>query len=223
MPGDLTGSWQLVNKTHDGSSSQGQLLCTKWSNFITPSSSTRQVFIGNQILAGYNEPPVSTSMPDGTFASAIRTVNGHFNGGGEYVQITQGSFPSRLSQLTVSGEADGMWGAGVAIQNGKDDANVIAIGYINSVKSRGTVNTSGTFEFPVATDGGYSGYWMANTSGSVGGVCYLTRVTGNFDGTPESVAITDQGGTWSIDVTRGGSGRYVRAKARCMAYDQRPL
>jgi hypothetical protein len=100
--------------------------------------------------------------------------------------------------------------------------NVFLIGYNTSgTKVRGTVSSSGTFEFPVATDSGFANFFLANLTGGASGFCYLTRLSGNFDGGGESAKITQNSGTWFLSAAAGNDDEYVRAKARCMAYDQR--
>ena len=95
------------------------------------------------------------------------------------------------------------------------------IGYnSNGVKTRGTVTTAGTFEMAVSSQSGFSAYWLADTSGANGGLCYFTRLSGDFNGSGESATIKEESAMWKLSVTAGGDSS-AYARARCMAYDQR--
>jgi hypothetical protein len=217
-------------RVHAGNGRTGRMACTRWSNFSQRAGAVR--WYEGFDLSSYDRNVDFTKHKTlywGNAASMLARMGGEFEGAGEYIQITQSTDPGIGSTLTISSDAGSagsdtdMEAEAVSLFLGvQGEARLVRlIGYnSNGVKTRGSVTTAGTFEMAVSSQSGFSSYWLADTSGANGGLCYFTRLSGDFNGTGESATIKEESGMWKLSVTAGG-GSSAYARARCMAYDQR--
>jgi hypothetical protein len=215
--GIWTNNWMFQGPNETG---RGAMTCVKHSAFVPDAGGVHWIS-GWFPVSGDPDfiPHTDRDMWWGTAASFVSGISGEFAGGGEYVQVTQstdGYKPSVLSAESQSSEIDGV-GFSYFVGVPKSGKLVKLYGYKNGSWVRGNVLSSGTFEYPVSTQAGFSSYWLPPRDKAF---CYLTRVSGNFDGGGEQVRITVNGGQWFLNVQSGG-GKYVSGKVRCMAYDQR--
>jgi hypothetical protein len=213
---------------HAGARQTGRMICIKWTNFIRPpgGGTLFSTLIGDYFTL---DPGGDVSLWWGDAASLIQTMEGEFESAQEKLLIAQSTNPSAASKLQIRTDASTLfedtyiasYAQSLFVGNSNDHRLVKLIGYNTSgVRVRGNVTTAGTFEMPVATDTGFSGYWLAPVSGTNSAFCYFTRLAGDFNGNGESAKITTVNGMWHLSVTAGGTG-LARASARCMAYDQR--
>jgi hypothetical protein len=155
----------------------------------------------------------------GTAASFVNAILGEFAGGGEYVQVKQSTDGYQPSVLSIESQSSKIDGTGFSYFVGvpKSGKLVKLYGYKNGSWARGNALSSGTFEYSVNTQAGFNSYWLPPRDKAF---CYLTRVSGNFDGGGEQLRITVSGAQWFVKAQSGG-GKHVSGKVRCMAYDQR--
>lgn len=199
---------------------RGAMTCVRHSAFVPDDGGVHWIS-GNFSAFGDTDfiAHTDTNMWWGTAASFVSGISGEFNGGGEYVRVTQstdGYAPSVISAETQASVLDGL-GYSYFVGVPKSGKLVNLYGYKNGSWVRGNVLSSGTFEYPVNTQAGYSSYWLPPRDKAF---CYFTRVSGNFDGGGEQLRITVNGGQWFVSAQSGG-GKYVAGRVRCMAYDQR--
>jgi hypothetical protein len=203
-------------------SGRGSITCVRHNNFLTDAGGVR--WLSSSFWVGVDTNPALWSTDDsdmwwGSAASFVGGISGEFNGGGEHVKVfqsTSGTKPSILQATTEASELDGIgysYFVGVP-QSGK---LVKLFGYRNGSWLRGNALSTGTFEFNVGTTAGYSSYWLPPRDKAF---CYITNVSGNFDGGGERLQITVNGGQWFVSAQSAG-GKYVAGSVRCMAYDQR--
>jgi hypothetical protein len=83
---------------------------------------------------------------------------------------------------------------------------------------RGDAATPGTFRMDVSNISGYSSYWLTPW---IDGLCYLTKISGNFDGGAEQLRVRSSTDGWWYVEAKAASGKATSGSARCMAYDQR--
>ena len=213
---------------HAGAGQTGRMICIKWTNFIRPpgGGTLFSTLLGDSFTV---DPGGDVSLWFGDAASLIQSMEGEFESGQEKLLIEQNTNPSAASKLKIRTDGSTFfeytfieaYAQSLFVGNSNDHRLVKLIGYNTSgVRARGNVTTAGTFEMPVATDSGFSGYWLAPVSGTNSAFCYFTRLAGDFNGNGESAKITNVNGMWHLSVTAGGTG-LARASARCMAYDQR--
>ena len=202
---------------------EARAVCTNWNNFRTASGGFHMVSTGEQATA------------NGTFASEARKIEwqgdamlflrgiaGLYNGKEFFSKTIQGLTKAEVNQLYVHEDDLGTFntrGYSHAVFVGVPQVQLVKmIGYNTSANLvRGTVNSSGTFEFPISTSSGFSSYWMSSLDD---GFCGLTRLGGQFDGIEERVRLYPNGNQWFYKVW-AHEGKNVHARARCMAYDQR--
>lgn len=215
--GIRTNNWMFLGPNDTG---RGAMTCVKHSAFVPDAGGVHwvsgwlPVSAQTDFIAHYDR-----DMWWGTAASFVNGIGGEFAGGGEYIRVTQstdGYKPSVISAETQASELDGV-GFSYFVGVPKSGKLVKLYGYKNGAWVRGSALSSGTFEYPVSTQAGFSSYWLPPRDKAF---CYITRVSGNFDGGGEQLRITVNGGQWFLNVQSGG-GKYVSGKVRCMAYDQR--
>jgi hypothetical protein len=158
-------------------------------------------------------------------------MGGEWEGGGERANVWQSTSIAVFSTHTLHTEAGNFFAStsieasAMSVFAGTSDPLesklVQLIGFSSSgQKMIGDATTSGTFLFDVSTQSGFSAVFMADTpGGNQPGVCYFTRLSGDFNGIGESATITNSGGTWKLAVVAGNGKVY--AQARCMAFFQR--
>jgi hypothetical protein len=133
-----------------------------------------------------------------TYLCALTTVGGRFEGGGEWVTVTN-ELPGRGGEWRLFGASQ------------QEDV-------------RGTA-TCATGYLPQDFKGHYS--WFQSREGTVrpptmmapssGNVCFLQYVTGRFRGAGESVSVTDRNGYWWLEGSSMQAG--VGAEADCYRAD----
>jgi hypothetical protein len=199
---------------------RGAMTCVKHSAFVPDAGGVHWVSTWFPVSGDPDYiPHEDRDLWWGTAASFVNAISGEFAGGGEYVQVkqsTDGYQPSVLSIESQSSEIDGIgfsYFAGVP----KSGKLVKLYGYKNGSWVRGNALSSGTFEYSVGTQAGFSSYWLPPRDKAF---CYFSRVSGNFDGGGEQLRITVSGGQWFLKA-QSGAGQYVSGNVRCMAYDQR--
>ena len=221
------GKWNLVT----GSGRTGRMACSRLSNFTRRAGSVT-LFSEEFFLASYNRNAdfsKSTSLWWGDAASMITMMSGEFEGSNEKIEVVQNTNASTASTLKISSHAGDTFSNtdmeaaaySVFLGNPSEHLLVRLIGYNSGGnKARGTAASAGTFVMPVSTQSGFSSFWLADVSGSNGGFCYFTKLSGDFNGSGESAIITQASGAWKLSVT-AGSGSSAIASARCIAHDQR--
>lgn len=143
--------------------------------------------------------------------SYLTSVQGDFEGGGEQASIvSHASDPNVVSKIRIQ------------TQN-CDDAPFHAHGRSLYV---GTASPLQRSMRTVRANASTSATRKVQLIPTRAGVCYLTSVSGNMDGSPESVRITTQMDAWGVEnwwleVTKGDGSAY--GQAECIYYDQRRL
>jgi hypothetical protein len=155
----------------------------------------------------------------GSAASFVSGISGEFAGGGEYVKVFQSTSATKPSILQGRTEASELDGGGHSYFVGVPQSGKLVklFGYRNGSWVRGTVSSAGTFEYNVGTTAGFSSYWLPPRDKAF---CYITNVSGNFDGGGERLQITVNGSQWFVKAQSVG-GKFLAGSVRCMAYDQR--
>lgn len=213
-------------------------ICTKWSNFQLPAGGgiLRDEQSSLRII---DEQCWSSKVRDawwGDSATMLVRMEGWFNKSSNFIRINQSSNPSTPSNLQIRLEngagsvvgcfpswlpADiGSKSKSVFVGNSNNHQLVKLIGFNGGVWTRGNITSPGVYTYVVSTESGFSSYWMAQTSGSTGGFCYLSQVNGDFNDSDDSIRIRERGNQWFVEVLKDG-GAGVHGSARCMAYDQR--
>lgn len=204
------GDWRVVSD-HDESAAWA--LCFPRSNFTGFANSEFWYTADGDCQTG------SRYCWWGDAATAIAGIHGEYNGGGEYVRVSQStSATSSSSIVPYSSSGSGVYGYGRSIFYGVPGSGrlVRLMGYNTSgASTRGTVLSSGTYLMSVSTYSGYDGYWLAPTDNAF---CYFTKLGGEFNGGGEIGRISPSDGWWYLK-SISGSGD-VWASARCMAWNQ---
>jgi hypothetical protein len=211
-----TGEWSVFQ----GSRGTGQVVCTKFSNFILPASSV--AWISDEGWLTRTTDGASTrSFWWGDAITYLIGAKGEFEGGSESAHISQSKTASAASVLTLTTQEETFW-QDTWIQAG---ARSFFIGVPNAGRLvklygfrdggwvRGDMTSSGTFHFTVGEAGGFSSYWLAPYDNAV---CYLVRFSGELDTGADKVQISKNGSQFFLAQTGNAIGT-----ARCMAYDQR--
>lgn len=201
-------------------------LCTNWNNFLIGAGGEKRYSGQGWAEAyGYSTQTADVAMFPGDWITFVQGMIGELQGGGEYVRAIQSKTLTGNSTVRAH-EEDGSaldWtflrGFGQSFRIGKPGAKLIRLrGYDSAGNAAGNAASSGTFEFPVSTVSGYSGYWMTTVND---GFCGFTKLSGNFDGGGEILRISKSSdGWWYLSASSTG-GKAISANARCVAYDQR--
>lgn len=199
---------------------RGSITCVRHSHFLAGDGGVH--WLGGPFMVGVDTDLWGlddTNMWWGDAASFVSGIRGEFAGGGEHVRVFQSSSATVPSTLEARTEASELQGQGTSYfvgvpQSGK---RVKLYGYRDGGWIRGTVSTAGTFEYNVGTTAGFSSYWLPPRDKAF---CYITNVSGNFDGGGERVQITVNGDQWFVKA-QAAAGKFVTGSVRCMAYDQR--
>lgn len=146
----------------------------------------------------------------GDAMTAISRVAGGLRGFGERAEVqqaTQASLPSQLVTTTCQGTLD-------------VTAYSLFVGKPGGVKPMVGASATGTptptgYEFSLDHDGDVA---MSSADASV---CYLTAISGTFNGNAEEIRIiaVSSDGRWHLRV-KHASGQGIRARARCIMFDQ---
>jgi len=202
-------------------------ICTNWNNFVVPSGGVKWISDGGwaEVYANADASAQATAWL-GDAVTFLRGVKGEMQSNTEYVQIDQATSIGTNSILRVHSDEGDFFdftfldGYSQSVFVGVPQRNLARLIGFNSTTGtfvRGTVASTGTFEFPVSTVSGFSAYWLAGVNQ---GICSFTRMAGNFDGGGERVRIFQNGGQWFVQAS-AAAGKGIYAKVRCMAYDQR--
>jgi hypothetical protein len=163
--------------------------------------------------------PESTKTWQGDAVLMLSGISGDFRGDGEFVWAYQAK--NGVSHNTLQAQSDveedhvfayghnffiGEVGAGLSAQFYRGD------------ELMGSANLTSEYEA-----GGIDGVQSIRMVDADLAFCYLTRVQGSLSSAETSANIKlGSDGAWYLEV-RGTSGARVKARARCMALDQRPL
>jgi hypothetical protein len=197
-------------------------ICYRHSNFSGPAGSFIMWTEGPgwaNVSSGWPECTISHSVTSwhGDAITFINSVLGEFEGSGERVSVTQtASFFAGNSRGNVRtgqclGSVSGFFGTYFV---GIPQTTVPV--YIGAGDARVWANAAGS-EFNVGSN---QTAVMARTDRAM---CYLTRFSGDFNGSGERVRIFPQtvNGVerWHLQATAGG-GSSAQGAARCLAFDQ---
>jgi hypothetical protein len=199
---------------------RGSVTCVRHSKFLADEGGVH--WLSYQFGAGVDTDLwglETQNMWWGSAASFVSGIRGEFAGGGEHVKIFQSTSGTKPSVLEARTEASELWGHGSSYFVGVPDTGKLVklYGYRDGSWVRGTVLSKGTFEYNVGTQAGFSSYWLPPRDKAF---CYITNVSGNFDGGGERLQITVNGDQWFVKA-QGAAGKFVAGSVRCMAYDQR--
>ncbi|HVZ33636.1 MAG TPA: hypothetical protein VG963_14490 [Polyangiaceae bacterium] len=204
-------TWKLGGAQAEDNSLSAEAICVPLSSFsIDP---------GMVIwTSGEGRAEVSTARPgcsswvaaemwQGNAATYLSSVQGDFEGGGEGAEIVYGEGWSDPAQVRIQTQQCGYY-----------EAHAVSL-FIGVPDQRGTWRTTA-----VEVDAGSNKKRSQRLLRTRDGVCYLTRVSGNFDGAGERVRIypeLDQSGDewWTLEAKAQGGSAY--SKAECVYYDQR--
>ena len=242
------GNWELYQetaRTKEDELNHGTMHCVRHSNFTNYSAPSADAGISADAGTGcwrdtgtcqpswsQKKYSVSTSndadrrMKDSDYAAALMGIEGNFGGYGEKVRTNQfrvlredsDSADSWLSVNTAAGYIRG-WGVSFGLDNPEE---AIAVGQDSAtarprteIDARSKIQTSQT---------------LGHTDEKF---CFLTRVTGEFDGPTERARVYRDGATWVLSARSAcaknkgflGMGpkckkwKKLKATARCYAYD----
>jgi hypothetical protein len=216
-------TWSLQHNVGPDQFREAHAVCTNWNNFRTASGGFHMVSTGRSANAnGFGASEARANEWQGDAMMFLRGIAGNYDGSQYFAKVTQSTTIAGENQLYVHEDSlndQSTKGFSHVVFVGVPQTQLVKmIGYNTSGNLvRGNVNSSGTFEFPVSTSSGFSGYWMSSVHD---GFCGLTRLGGQFDGGEERVRLYPNGEDWYYKVW-AHSGKNVHARARCIAYDQR--
>jgi hypothetical protein len=213
-PGDWAGAW-----------------CARWSNFSGLSNTV--AWLSGEFSAHLDTcVPIGNQYNDvwgwwGDAASVLTKIYGEFEGGGERVTQFQSHDPFAGSRLNVTTNPPACpWWTSISggarsifVGTPNSGKRVTLVGHNNNLWVRGDATSPGLFELSVSTQSGFSSSWLAPTDMAL---CYLTQVSGNFDGGAEEVHIFVNGNNWFIRAL-AAPGKAIFGKARCMSWNQSPV
>lgn len=204
-------------ETKVGGAPFGTVKCVAHSHFVTDPGGEH--WLSEPVRVHADESTDEEDLWWGSAASFVAHVMGKFRGGGEVLQVQQSAASDEPSVFVARAQSRGVWGDALSYLAGVPrSGNLVRLyGFRNGSWVRGTVRSAGTFEYNVSTTAGFSSYWLPPRDKAF---CYLTKVSGQFDGGGEALEISENGSQWFVGV-RSGGGQSVRGAVRCMAYDQR--
>jgi hypothetical protein len=218
------GQWYFRSDPHENGRAWAR--CAPWSSFIKNSGDV--VWSSDGVSARCKTSELggicsgTANLWKGDAWSVLQGVSGEMEGGGEWARVGQTGTVglSEVKVHTATGNflmAASMVGLGqsffIGVPNSTRLAPFISFQNGNWVKSN---ILFGTTTFDVSTTEGFSSYWLAPHSQ---GLCYMTRLSGDFNGSGESVRITVNGNNYFV-TARAGNGK-AYGSVRCMAYDTR--
>lgn len=212
--------WQDSMYLGENGAGRGSITCVKHSSFLVPAGGVR--WLSNVSVALVDTDYVAVDQAQlwwGDAASYVSGIRGEFAGGGERVKILQSTSARQSSFLDAKTRASELHGYALSYFAGVPDSGKLVklYGYRDGSWVKGNVSSSGLYEFDVGTTAGFSSYWLPPRDKAF---CYITNVSGNFDGGGERLQITVNGNNWFLS-TQSGGGKYMSGSVRCMAYDQR--
>ena len=205
-------TWKIGGFQSAANSLSGEATCVPLSDFKVEPGMVKWVsgfaYAGAQTSLVSCSKGATAKMWGYDSVSFLTGVEGQFEGGGEVVKVTSGDWTDPWWYLhfhTVQCE-DSVEGS----------ARSLFVGFPASSATPSSVLRT---NFSVSTSGTRSQKMIKTREG----VCYLTSVSGNFDGAPERVRIypqVDASGTeyWWAEATKGDGSAY--ASIGCVYYDQ---
>jgi hypothetical protein len=212
--------WQDAMHRGENGAGRGSITCVRHSSFLPGTDGVRWLggpftSIVDVDLWGRED----SGMWWGDGMSFVSGIRGEFAGGGEHVKVFQSTSATSSSIIQANTQASELHGYGSSYFVGVPSSGKLVklYGYRNGSWVRGNVSSSGLYEYDVGTTAGYSSYWLPPRDKAF---CFITRVSGNFDGGGERLQITVNGDQWFVKAQAAG-GKFVSGAVRCMAYDQR--
>jgi hypothetical protein len=199
---------------------RGSVTCVRHSSFVADAGGVHWLSHQFGVIVDTDLWGLDTQdMWWGDAASFVSGIRGEFAGGGEHVKIFQSTSATKSSTIEGRTLASELQGDGSSYFVGVPDSGrlVKLYGYRDGSWVRGNVSSAGTFEYNVGTTAGFSSYWLPPRDKAF---CYITNVSGNFDGGGERLQITVNGGQWFVSA-QAAANKFVAGSVRCMAYDQR--
>jgi hypothetical protein len=192
--------WKIAGSSGDKNSLQAEATCVPRADFRLGAGMVMWDS-GNVVGTAFPTNTVSKDLWLGDAIAHVDLVQGWFEGGGEFAQIEPGA-PNTTTHLSVrtqnSSQTSGM-------------ARSLFLGIPGATATRRT---------PQVQSSGNKKQLILPTRD---GVCYLTRISGDFNGSEERIRIApivDGQGTewWQLETHNGGDNVY--ATAECVLYDQ---
>jgi hypothetical protein len=210
---DSADTWKLGGCQRESNSMTLEATCIPAANFrIDPGGVVVYSAVKFAEIQSLSCPQSqSTDLASVETVAFLTAIGGYFNGGGEMAEIIPGSsgVPTKLRVETNACRRPAV----------TTDIDAAAISLYAGVPGRTAVRRS---RHTVSADSDQTRtQTLAMTSAAI---CYLTRISGKFDGSPERVRIypeVDANGTewWKLEAKAGGQGK-VYASAECAGYDQ---
>lgn len=207
LPNDSNGNivedgdtWKIGGSTDGNNSLRGDATCVPKSDFLLGPSN---VFweSGNVVNQKFQGGSGAKDLWLGNAISYIDGVHGWFEGGGEFAQIEPG-WPNTPSQLNVRTQNS-------SAVSGVARSLFLGIPGVTDTRRTGMVSSSGNKKQLLLP--------------TRDGVCYLTRISGDFNGSEERIRISPvvdaQGTEWWQFETHAGRGK-AYATAECVLYNQ---
>lgn len=194
--------WKLHSANGGGNSLSAQAVCVPHSDFVLDEGMVIQSSgLVTALSLGLSGDRQSLATP--AAVSSLQYIKGAFNGGGESLEVVKAPQPDLPSLLVLKTERGG-------ITEGAARSFFVGHPGITSVNRSNPVSSSGNDKTRLIP--------------TRDGVCYLTRFSGDFNGSEERVRIMpqmDDGGLeWWVLETHKGRGK-AYATAECIYYDQR--
>ena len=200
-------SWMLAAPVgiSGANSSMGEAVCVPWDSFVTVGdgfvwySDPVSANAGSGCLGRSKEVTVA---PDDWGVGFLTKVYGQFEGGEEYARLLHSTSGARPLTLRVHTKQCGPMGATAR----------------EFIAASGSDKTRRSGPFEVSSSGTKRQVLIPTRDG----VCFLSKVSGNMDGSPESVRILPEfiNGfeMWVIEARAGGGSAY--GTAQCVHYTQ---
>lgn len=204
-------TWMLGGAQAHTNSLSGEATCVPLSNFFTDAGGVIWQSEGNG--AGISSPSwpncnktASSNLWNGDALSYLSHVHGNYEGSGEVAEIITGG-RNTPSQIRV--------------KTGKCDYNHSSQGRSLFV---GTPGVSNMWRYNYSANASSGQTRTTRMMRTNRGVCYFTRISGDFDGAGERVRIfprvdTDGAEYWFVEAKADRGTAY--ANAQCALYDQR--
>ena len=221
-PNASSGYWEASAWSQHGAAPSALLsmdaLCAPRSNFFTPTSLVwfEQVFEQNVLSSASLTHPLSG--PPKTIW-ALSGWSGHMEGGGQSLLVKQ-NVASELSLIEVAVGTKGpmkYWWLGFGLEHVAEDRPALYYGGNISTSSEGALE---------------DGYSERQLLAEQAGLCYLSRISGDFNSIEDEVRIEHRDGFWWLvahascvnrKIIGGGCKKrgHVSARATCYRYNQR--
>ena len=208
-----------------------RMACADEGEFTDPSNSNSNFYIGfleytpNWISSGNTYSTRLTNYED--HAAAVNYYSGTSNGLGEYVRInekeiiknegTEDQKERPIDELIVGNAAKSRYDNGIK-------GGAIRFGFYNSDRPGGVEKDRKSVD-----SNGYQKAFLANVDEAL---CYLTKVSGEFDGAGEHASVVQDGYSWKLRTgavcqkriprkrnKKDCDRKEIQAQARCYYYD----